>query len=77
MSLRPDPDAAAAEAKARGVRVERISVRPDREGLIELSRLADDGRLRVHVEKTFPLEEAGAAHAFLASKPKGKVVLTV
>jgi len=33
--------------------------------------------LEVHVERTFPLAEAGAAQAFLATKPKGKVVLTV
>lgn len=77
VSLLGVSEAAAAEAKARGIRVERISVRPDREGLIELSRLVEAGRLKVHVEKTFPLEEAGAAHAFLATKPKGKVVLTV
>jgi NADPH:quinone reductase-like Zn-dependent oxidoreductase len=70
-------DAAAAAATTRGIRVERISVRPDRDGLVELARLADAGKLKVHVEKTFPLAEAGAAHAFLATKPKGKVVLTV
>jgi NADPH:quinone reductase-like Zn-dependent oxidoreductase len=52
-------------------------VRPDRDGLVELARLADAGKLAAHVAKTFPLAEAGAAHAFLATKPKGKVVLTV
>lgn len=77
VSLLNVSEAATAEAKARGIRVERISVRPDREGLIELARLVDAGKLKVHVEKTFPLEEAGAAHAFQATKPKGKVVLTV
>src|SRR5262249_1579253 len=69
-------DAAQAEAKARGVKVERISVRPDHDGLVERARLAEAGKLKVHVEKTFPLDEAGAAHVFLATKPKGKVVLT-
>jgi NADPH:quinone reductase-like Zn-dependent oxidoreductase len=29
------------------------------------------------VAKSFPLEQAGAAHAFLATRPIGKVVLTV
>jgi NADPH:quinone reductase-like Zn-dependent oxidoreductase len=77
VSLLGVSDAAQADAKSRGIRVERISVRPDHEGLVELARLADAGRLKVHVEKTFPLDQAGAAHSFLATKPKGKVVLTV
>jgi NADPH:quinone reductase-like Zn-dependent oxidoreductase len=77
VSLLGVSDDAQPEAKARGTRVERISVRPDREGLVELARLADAGKLKVNVEKTFPLDQAGAAHSFLATKPKGKVVLTV
>jgi len=70
-------DKAAAEAERRGIRVERISVRPDRQGLEELARLVEDGKLKVHVAKSFPLAEAAAAHAFLAGKPIGKVVLTI
>ncbi|MEI5682131.1 MULTISPECIES: NADP-dependent oxidoreductase [unclassified Mesorhizobium] len=66
-----------AEAPALGVRVERISVVPDREGLEELVRLVETGKLTVHVEKTFPLEQAGKAHEFLGTRPKGKVVLAV
>jgi NADPH:quinone reductase-like Zn-dependent oxidoreductase len=69
-------EVARAEAKQRGIRLERISVRPDRDGLVELALLADAGKLQVHVERSFPLAEAGAAQAFLATKPKGKVVLT-
>ncbi|TIS88018.1 NADP-dependent oxidoreductase [Mesorhizobium sp.] len=71
------PDSAKAEAKARDIRVERMSVVPDRAGLVELGKLVDAKKLAVHVAKTFPLEEADAAHAFLATKPIGKVVLTV
>ncbi|PWK71533.1 NADP-dependent oxidoreductase [Aminobacter sp. AP02] len=68
---------AAAEAAGRGIRIERISVRPDRAGLEELAKLIEAGKLKVHVAKRFPLAEAAAAHDFLASKPAGKVVLTV
>ena len=77
VSLLNVSEAAGAEAKARGIRVERISVRPDRAGLIELARLAEAGKLKVHVARTFPLEEAGQAHTFQTTKPIGKVVLTV
>ncbi|TGT77373.1 MULTISPECIES: NADP-dependent oxidoreductase [unclassified Mesorhizobium] len=70
-------DATRAKASARGIRVERMSVVPDRDGLVELARLVDAGKLSPHVAKTFPLEQAGAAHAFLATRPIGKIVLTV
>jgi len=70
-------DTTRAKAAARNIRVERMSVVPDREGLVELGKLADAGKLTVHVAKAFPLEQAGAAHAFLATRPIGKVVLTV
>jgi NADPH:quinone reductase-like Zn-dependent oxidoreductase len=69
--------ALAAKAKAAGIRFAGVSVEPDRQGLDELTRLVESGKLKVHVEKTFPLAQAGEAHAFLATKPKGKVVLTV
>lgn len=69
-------DKAAAEAEKRKIRVERISVRPDRSGLEELARLAEAGKLKVHVAKSFPFDEVAAAHSFLASRPIGKVVLT-
>ncbi|MDG4901885.1 MULTISPECIES: NADP-dependent oxidoreductase [unclassified Mesorhizobium] len=70
-------DATRAKAGERNVRVERMSVVPDREGLVELARLVDARKLAVHVAKAFPLNQAGAAHAFLATRPIGKVVLTV
>lgn len=69
-------DSTRERASARSIRVERMSVVPDRDGLIELARLVDAGKLKVHVAKVFPLEEAGQAHAFLATRPAGKVVLT-
>jgi NADPH:quinone reductase-like Zn-dependent oxidoreductase len=46
--------------------------------LTQLARLADEGRLSVHVEKTFPLEQAAAAEEFnRAGHAEGKVVLVV
>ncbi|WFP65299.1 NADP-dependent oxidoreductase [Mesorhizobium sp. WSM4904] len=77
VSLLNVPDAARAKAKERNIRVERMSVTPDREGLVELARLVDAKKLSPHVAKAFPLDQAGAAHAFLATRPIGKVVLTV
>lgn len=77
IALLDTSEKAKSDAKAKGVRLERISVRPDSKGLQELAKLAASGLLKVHVAKSFPLEEAGAAHAFLATRPKGKVVLTV
>lgn len=77
VSLLDVSDKTRTDAKARNIHVERMSVVPDREGLVELGRLVDAGELAVHIAKTFPLDQAGAAHAFLAGKPIGKVVLTV
>ena len=77
VSLLDVSDATKADAGARNIRVERMSVVPDRAGLAELGELIDAKELAVHVAKALPLEEAGAAHAFLATRPIGKVVLTV
>ncbi|WP_296747024.1 NADP-dependent oxidoreductase [Mesorhizobium sp.] len=76
VSLLGVDDAVKAAAKERNIHVERVSVTPDREGLVELAKLVDAKKLSVHVAKAFPLDEAGAAHAFLATRPIGKVVLT-
>lgn len=77
VSLLNVSDPAKAQAKERGIRVERMSVVPDRAGLVELGKLIDANKLVAHVAKTFPLDQAGAAHAFLGTRPIGKVVLTV
>ncbi|MFK8907364.1 NADP-dependent oxidoreductase [Streptomyces sp. YS-3] len=53
-------------------------VRPDSEDLTELARLADAGKLSVHVEKTFPLAEAADAWRLnQEGRTRGKIVLTV
>ena len=55
-----------------------VFVRPDAEGLEELSRLVDKGVLRLEVAATFPLAEAAAAHRLSEQgHVRGKVVVTV
>jgi NADPH:quinone reductase-like Zn-dependent oxidoreductase len=66
------------EAAGGRVRVTGILVEPDRGGLEALAALVEGGELRVHVERTFPLEEAAAAHeAGETGRTKGKLVLTI
>ncbi|KAG0626048.1 hypothetical protein M758_2G098600 [Ceratodon purpureus] len=53
-------------------------MRTDAEGLEEICRLAADGRLKIPVGQTFPLEMAGEAHQARDGKTAGgKVVLEV
>jgi NADPH:quinone reductase-like Zn-dependent oxidoreductase len=71
------PDVADAAA-ARGVRTTGILVEPDRAALASIAELVDAGRLRVEVEATFPLEQAGAAQDAVASgHTQGKIVIEV
>jgi len=66
------------EAAAGRVRVAGILVEPDRVGMQALAALAAEGKLRPQVERTFPLEEAGAAHALgEQGRARGKLVLRV
>jgi NADPH:quinone reductase-like Zn-dependent oxidoreductase len=65
-----------AEVKQRGGH--HVWVRPDSADLAALARLADAGKLTVHVERALPLAEA--AEAFRLSKTgrtRGKIVLEV
>jgi NADPH:quinone reductase-like Zn-dependent oxidoreductase len=64
-------------AAQRGVRATEILVHPDQSGLAALASLADEDRLRVVVEESFPFECAAEAHERLeAGRVKGKLVLT-
>jgi NADPH:quinone reductase-like Zn-dependent oxidoreductase len=48
------------------------------EYLTELAEMVDKGALKVHVDKTFPLEQAGAALDHLERESlRGKVVLKI
>jgi len=70
--------AVAAAAEARGVRTTGILVEPDHTALAAIAELVDAGRLRVAVEKTFPLGQAAAAHDAVATgHTQGKVVIEV
>ncbi|OXM69277.1 MULTISPECIES: NADP-dependent oxidoreductase [Amycolatopsis] len=55
-----------------------VWVRPDGAELAELARLADDGKLTVHVDQALPLAEAAEAWRLSQSgRTRGKIVLTV
>ena len=48
------------------------------ERLAKLAELVEQGVIKVHVDKTFPLEQAGAALTYLQTgHPRGKVVLEI
>ncbi|MEU6352723.1 NADP-dependent oxidoreductase [Streptomyces sp. NPDC047072] len=64
--------------EAAGMRFSGIAVDPDQVALRGLVDLADQGRLRVHVQETFPFERVADAHRLLdAGHLQGKLVLTL
>ena len=68
----------AEEAAARGIRATGYSVSPDARTLAVITRLIDDGSLRVHVDQEFPLEQGAEAHRLLEEgHVRGKLVLRV
>ena len=68
----------AEEAAARGIRATGYSVSPDARTLGVITRLIDDGAIRVNVERELPLEEGSEAHRLVESgHVRGKVVLRV
>ncbi|MFB6888819.1 NADP-dependent oxidoreductase [Kitasatospora sp. NPDC056327] len=70
--------ALAAEVEAAGRRFAGVSVEPDYASLEAIAALVDEGRIRPHVARTFPLAEAAAAHELIAGgRTQGKIVLTV
>jgi NADPH:quinone reductase-like Zn-dependent oxidoreductase len=79
VSLLPGQDPEEGEKAARlGVRVETLLVEADHAGMAEIARLAGDGRLRAHVQETFPLADAAKAHSLgETGRTTGKIVLVV
>ena len=69
--------ALAARTAAAGKRFAFVTVEPDHVALETLAEWVDAGRLRVHVEETFPLASAARAHERLGQGVTGKLVLTV
>ncbi|MEU7186072.1 NADP-dependent oxidoreductase [Streptomyces sp. NPDC045369] len=68
----------AAKYEAAGMRFSGIAVDPDPAALRGLVELVEQGRLRVHVQETFPFERVAEAHRLLESGHlRGKIVLTV
>ncbi|SFR70027.1 NADPH:quinone reductase [Agromyces sp. CF514] len=66
------------EAAARGIRATGYSCSPDARTLAVLTRLVDDGALRVHVDRELPLESGAEAHRLVeGGHVRGKVVLRV
>lgn len=64
--------------EASGMRFSGIAVDPDPVGLRGLVALVEAGRLRVHVQQTFPFDRIADAHRLMeAGHAKGKIVLTV
>lgn len=60
------------------IRTSPILVEPDRAGLEAIAALVESGELRVHVDETFKLEDAGKAHALgETGRTQGKIVLEV
>ncbi|NKE58456.1 NADP-dependent oxidoreductase [Lentzea sp. PSKA42] len=60
------------------IRTSPILVEPDRAGLEAITALVESGELRVHVDATFPLEDAGKSHALgETGRTLGKIVLVV
>jgi NADPH:quinone reductase-like Zn-dependent oxidoreductase len=68
----------AAKYEAAGMRFSGIAVDPDPVALRGLVELVEQGRLRVHVQETFPFERVADAHRLLdRGHLQGKLVLTV
>lgn len=64
-------------AKSLGVTAMRYTVEPNGEELAEIGKLAESGKLKPHIQATFPLERAAEAVAVVErGHTAGKVVLT-
>ncbi len=73
-SIRGRPDAE--QADAHGVRAQHVSVHAEQAQLRAIADLANEGRIRVHVHETLPLDEVRKAHEMSKTgHTRGKLVL--
>lgn len=64
------------EAEAMGLRAHGMTVRPDVFHLEEIAELIEDGDVRVHIDRAFPLDQVQQAHQTLElGHVRGKLVL--
>lgn len=64
------------EAEAMGLRAHGMTVRPDAFHLDEIAELIEGAEVKVHIDQSFPLEQASAAHEKLeGGHVRGKLVL--
>jgi len=72
------PVANAGVAKAKGLRIGALRVRPEAGQLRQLAELIDRGEVKPTVSAVFPLAEAAAAHRLSETgKTRGKIVLAI
>ncbi|GGL63937.1 NADPH:quinone reductase [Streptomyces fumigatiscleroticus] len=72
------PDDFRQEAERLGVRAVRMLVDADHSGMRAIAQLAEEGRLRPTIARTFPLADAAEAHAAgETGRTTGKLVLVV
>jgi NADPH:quinone reductase-like Zn-dependent oxidoreductase len=70
------PDAVADAAREQSKRAISFLVEPDYAGLEALAALADDGKLTVEIDESYPLAQAAEAHRRLEDgRARGKIVL--
>lgn len=70
------PEAVAAAAREQSKRTSGVQVEPDYCGLESLAALAEEGKLTLAIDETFPLAQASEAHQRLEDgRARGKIVL--
>jgi NADPH:quinone reductase-like Zn-dependent oxidoreductase len=62
---------------ARGVRASNLMAVTTAEKMTQLAKHVEEGRLKVEIQRTFPLADAAAATAAFSAGTVGKIVLTV
>ncbi|WP_371542317.1 NADP-dependent oxidoreductase [Streptomyces sp. NBC_00554] len=71
-----DPGTDEQQAAARGLRYVWVTAEPSGEALERITERIETGRLRVTVQRTYPLAEAAAAHRAIEEKrTTGKIIL--